>query len=70
MLNHLKLVAECKEFDYLGQIDDKKIKEILENEKEFSMEETVVKPVEFTGKKFLIIIKLIMDMMYIIPVLY
>lgn len=52
MLNHLKLVAECKEYDYLGQIDDKKIKEILENEKKFSMEETVVKPVEFTGKKF------------------
>ena len=21
MLNHLKLVAECKDFDYLGQID-------------------------------------------------
>ena len=35
MLNHLKLVAECKEYDYLGQIDDKKIKEILENEKSF-----------------------------------
>lgn len=31
MLNHLKLVAECEDFDYLGQIDDEKNKEILGN---------------------------------------
>lgn len=52
MLNHLKLVAECEDFDYLGQIDDKKLEEVLGKGEEFSMKETIVKPVEFKGKKF------------------
>lgn len=52
MLNHLKLVAECEDFDYLGQIDDKKLEEVLGKGEEFSMKKTIVKPVEFKGKKF------------------
>lgn len=35
-----------------GLIDSDKFFEILGDGKEFSMEETIVKPVEFTGKKF------------------